>query len=287
MTAALALVFLTQDLIGDVTKAEFLNLVRSAGFQVTDSTWQHGASISDGKASAQLRIWYFENAGGLTAVRDVSGTNEFELPKTLSQEDLAKWQKSSNLESLGLRTYLGGRVVVQAYLATQNTSRASLKRVIGDYLAGVKLVGDFVATRGGKPATTEGTIGSAPLNLNDRLTVVDSRDFDYLRVTLKWGEAVDAGGGKGWMTGGQPFGVPVIFNGFIGRTGFDLIWMGQVKDEAKRERIRELTKDWHYSLIQDPFVNLSERVETDKGITVGQIIDKVEKFARKIKDLGL
>lgn len=276
-----------QELIGDVTKAKFLNLVRSAGFQVTDSTWQHGASISDGKASAQLRIWYFENADGLTAIRDVSGTTEFELPRTLSQKDLAKWQKSSKLESLDIRTYLGGRVVVQAYLATQNTSRASLKRVIGDYLAGVRLVGEFVTKRGGKPANKEGAIGNAPLNLNDRITVVDSRDFDFLRVALKWGEPVSPGGGKGWMTGGHPLGVPVIFNGFVGRTGFNLIWMGQVKDEAKRERIRELTKDWPDSQILDPYVNLVERVETDKGITVSQIIEKVEKFARKIKELGL
>lgn len=284
MVTALALVVLRQELIGEISKSEFLDLVRAAGYTAKDIASQHGAIVSDGKTNAT--IWLTEAAGGTGKVHSIHMVSEFDLPRTLSQEELAEWQKTANLQGGYPKTYLGGRLELRGKIVDTETQRGNIKKVIGEYISDVRILGDFIAKRGGKLDSDRYGVGTVPLKVNNRITVIDMRDMEYLRGKANWGETTGAGG-HGWITGAHPLGVPVFFSGQFGGPGLRLTWMGHVSNKAHRDQIERETRGWTSSYFEGTHVHLTQGVDTSKGITAGQIIRRVEDFAREIRRLGL
>jgi hypothetical protein len=277
--------------IGEQSKVGFLVLLTEMGYQTFNLKDPYLAKLSDASTSIHVSVSFASHGKSTEAfVGSASGRVEFDLPRALPKKGLLDWQAREKLERVKVHSFLGGRVVLEGHLASPADSLEEVKANVERLLEACRKLRREVAALGGKQSDSVYQMGKAQLNLNDKLEDVDPEDLDYLREKLNWGSKQTPGGGKGWSTGAEPLGMPMIFSGMKAwKPGFFLTCMGHA-DEKKLQRWGATVGasiKWAQVTVQAGSFHIQKWVDTKGGLTVRQIRDEILDFARRVKALGL
>jgi len=268
--------------MGKISRSDMIAVFSDLGYK-TGKLQNSGVELlTDGRSTVMLLL---QMHGSPTLhVGQALGRIEFDAPKFVEKERLKAWLAKQKLPGVEVQSYLGGRIVLQSYLALRTDTKAEVDRKTKDlFKAVVALKRDLPEVR---PSFKPYELGSGPLDLNAKLELVEPQDLDYLRGPLKWGRLVTPGGGKGWGTGAEPKGVPMFSSSALGPGAFLLSFQGKA-DPKVLSRIQLENITWAQVVIQDGAIYISALVDTKGGKTVRAIAAEVETFANRIKGLGL
>ncbi len=276
--------------IGELSRAEFLSLLSRMGYTVSDSKDRALARLSDGSTSFTILFGYGSREGSKENHVGVAlGRVEFDVSRALEGDHFREWKYRDRAHRMTLRSFLGGRVVLEAGLAYPEYTRDAVKANFEKFFDAVRELKRLLGPFRGKQSDSLYQLGKAPLDLNARLEEVNPEDFDYLRQKLGWGDRATGAVIRGWITGAEPLGVPLLFSGMAGsKPGFFMTRM--CRPDAKR--LEKLSKDsatikWAEVTIQEGFVHIQSWVDTSGGMSVRGLRDRVLDFARRVKELDL
>ncbi len=268
--------------------SSFQQLTRDLGFDTSPGSDPYTLTLSNGKTVVKVRVGFFAHGSGQTPyVGIATGFAEYSLPKAWPKQNANAWLKSEDIQAVNINTYLGGKVVLQAHVGNPKSTRSEVRQNLRLLFHASQRFHHLATVAGGKSVDFSFEPGQAPLDLNYMLEAVDAEDLDYLRVQLKWGNQVIPGGGRGWMTGAEPEGVPVYFSGMPNsQAGFFLTSMGQVNQERlDRANLQAIT--WATVLSFQKSIHIQKFVDTAGGKTVKDIRDEILSFSRSVKALNL
>ncbi len=276
--------------VGELSKDGFLALLSTMGYTTSNLKDPYRGTLTDGVTQVGIVVSFHSHKSGEEPfVGRATGRVEFDLPRFLEKKKLRDWLIREKFEDIKGHSYLGGRVVLEVQLATPTTATDEVKVKVTRIVEACRRLKRELGPLGGKQTDVFYQPGKAPLDLNAKLEEVEQEDLDYLRGPLKWGEHAFSGGGKGWITGAEPLGVQVLFNGMHGfRLGFSMISMGR-PERKKLDRFLKGsgTIKWAEVSVQQEYVSISRWLDTSRGMTVRQIRDEVEAFASQVKALDL
>lgn len=281
--APLAFALLQGDLVGQLSPEEFVAGVNRTGFAARMQKHLE-AMVSDRGEKLTLNMWLAGRPSGDSYVGGVSFRVDFDLPKSLPKETIKNWQKANGFESYRIHSFLGGKVVLEGSLVYPKTTWDDVRKTLSGAFGVTRSLTLHLQGFGGKRAKQNGEIGTAPLEPEFVLTDVEPEDLDYLRVKLDWGETARPGGGKFWMTGAHPLGQQIIFSKSP-RPGFEMTRMGTDPAIAKRLEPLQPSLNGLKVLVQENSYWIQSEVDVSGGMTVASIKQKVEEFARKVKEL--
>ena len=106
---------------------------------------------------------------------------------------------------------------------------------------------------------------------------------------MEVGKPVLPGGGKGWSTGAQPLGIPIVFSGMYGSMpGFYVTCMAHTDPEKyKRFNVKTETLTWASVGVGPREVYIQKWLDTSGGKSVREIRDQILDFAKRIKNLDV
>jgi hypothetical protein len=275
--------------IGELSKQEFLDILTGLGYKVTASTTNpHEATITHGNKTILLFLGYSGSVAHQPIVATATYRLEYHVTRNVPKKWLSDWATTREFEGR-VDSYLGGRVLIHGLLADTKTPYGQIPVTIRRLLKDGQVLEQELARFGARPATAKLQIPMAPLDLNFKLDWADPEDLDYLREELGWGKQVLPGGGRGWATGAEPLGIPIVFGGMSRVPFIFLTCMGKA-DPAKVDRYlkgnpRPIT--WAEASITRESVYIETRLDISKGITVRDLSNQILAFARNVKALDI
>lgn len=272
--------------IGEISKEAFLSLVSSFGYHAANLP-QYGAKIGEGQNVLDAFVGFGRNSDtGEVIILTANARADFDLPRTLPKKALRSWQEKNRLTGVSMRTFLGGKIVLDKSLFYTSSTKEEVKSSIQQSFEAFRALSREVERLGGARSTEIGLPGRAPLNLDDKLDDVDPEDLDYLREQMHWDLAV-AGGGHGWITGAKIQGISIFFNGMLGlKPGFFLVWGSGANPKTFQtwSTIAPSVK-WANVYAGANFVSARVWLDTSGGMTVRQILERVLEFASNIRSV--
>ncbi len=291
--AALSLVITAEEPIGRLGEAEFLSLFTKMGYTRYSTSQKLPTSpikkIRSG-SSEFLVGWthYMDKEGEPAYIGSFTAYAEFNLPRSFSKAAFASWLKKEGLAHIAGSSYLGGRIAIQADLYDQDTSFNSLTERTNKFVSGLQKVKKLAESLGGHQVND--LLGQGPAKLDPSFTIdwVEARDVESLRDKMGWSEGPSPGGGKGWVSSIQIGRVPIYVNGMMTKGPVALICSGQ-PNKAAAAKFSKTPSDlaWADVQISAEYVQFRTMLDSGKGITVREMTEKIETFARKIKELNI
>jgi hypothetical protein len=292
LLAALALGLPTQDKpLGEISQEEFYQEIRALGYVLIEE--EKSALLVEGSIRVHVGTTFGAKLpdGSLYVLNGV-GRLEFDLPRSIPKREFQDWCKAQSVsERVTTGSFLGGRVFVENWIMSRETTRPELKRNIRELLDACAKVTKLVETRGGKPATSIHSVGSARYEPDFRLDWIDPQDLDFMREKLKWGRKTMPGGFRFWCTGAEPLGIPVWYSG--GPQPHPGVFMTSSTREPKpsgwkRYIENPIEPDWAtVFIVKKDFVHIEKRHSFPGGLTARELENHILDFARKVKALDL
>lgn len=248
--------------IGCLPKEDLLSLLQQQGCFVS-TTPTPGYDLLTRQSPPVILVFTYQKdrVSNQLQVATVVGHVEFDLAHIMPKEELAAWARREGLKA-DLHSYIDGKVLMDCDVASLTKDdiaalRTKLDRTF-DYARRLEAV---VSPFGARASVRPFELGSAALDPALRLTSIEAHDLDYLVKSFGWGHTFGAGSSNGWVTGGEPLGIPIMFSQpFYNQVGFRMTFAGS----AKVERVEE-------------------PVDMSKGLTVAQIRDRILGFAKQIR----
>lgn len=276
--------------LGELETPAFIKVVNAAGFKAAVIK-QFEGTVADKTTKASLTFALGAKRSGGMYVAAANGRAEFDLPKTLNPEVLRAWKNKAGFKNANVKSFLGGRVVLEQLLAYSNNSKEELKQNTTDFLKAVDSLTSELKPMGGRQAVKLYEIGKAPLNLDDKLQFVHKEDIVYLRTKLGWEDVPNHGGIRGWTEGAKLLGVSVFVSGMdqpneVPRNCY-MSSFAPVKGK-KLEEIQKAAPDikWASVMVQDGQVYINAPLNTAGGKSVREIKAQIEEFAQMVKSLN-
>lgn len=277
--------------IGELSKEAFLNAVADLGYTTSNLGDSYEAALTSGSTSIPLTVSFYSHGTGKPRfVGQAMGTVMFELPRTRQKKYMQEWLANQKLPGLSVHSFLGGKVALQGpVMASTKDPSEKVKQNIERLLEGTRRLKRELVPMGGRESADRTPIGKATIDLNLELDVVEPEDLDNMREQWKWGKQVLPGGGKGWATGAEPLGVPIVFTGMDGsKPGFFLICVARTDPEKyKRFKVKTETLTWASVGVGPREVHIQKWIDTRDGKTVREVRDQILAFAKHVKDLDV
>lgn len=275
--------------LGEISKEQLFQEIRAMGYVLVEE--EQSTVLIEGAHRVQVGVSLgrSQQDGSLIAISG-GGRVEFDLPKSFPKKELQDWCKAQGLsERVRTGSFLGGRVYVDCWFMSKETTRPELKRNIRELLDASAKVAKLVESRGGKASTTIHGLGTSAYEPDFKLDWIEQEDMDYMRDKLKWDHYSAGTVIRGWLTGGVVLGVPVLFTGWKA-PGVDLTFSPYEPSPAKLKSFLENPKnlDWaDYHEITGKSVYIQKRLGFPNGVTVRELENHILDFAKKVKALDL
>lgn len=277
--------------IGELDTPAFIKELNSAGFQAK-AIKQFEGTIADKTTKASLTFALGAKKTGGMSVATATGRAEFDLPRSLPANILQDWKAKSKFPNAKVKSFLGGRVVLERLLSYSNNTKQELKDNATDFLKAVESLKSELKHFGGSQAGRLYEVGKAPLNLDEKIQFVHKEDIVYMRTKLGWEDAPNHGEIRGWTEGAKLLGVSVFISGMdepfdFPRTCYISSYAG-VKGK-KLEEIQKAAPDikWASVYVQEGQVYITTPLNTAGAKSVREIKAQIEDFAQKVKALDL
>lgn len=281
----------TQTPLGELDTPDFIKEVNAAGFKAA-VVKQFEGTVADKTTKASLTFALGAKKTGGMYVATATGRAEFDLPRSLPANILTDWKAKSNFPNAKVKSFLGGRVVLERLLSYSNNTKQELKDNTTDFLKSVESLKAELKHFGGSQANKLYEIGKAPLNLDEKIQFVHREDIVYLRTKLGWEDAPNHGGIRGWTEGAKPFGVSVYISGLDEPFDFPRTCYISSYAAVKGKKLEEIQKSapdikWASVIIQEGQVYINAPLNTVGAKSVREIKAQIEDFAQKVKALNL
>lgn len=279
----------TQTQLGELDTPAFIKEMNSAGFKAA-AVKQFEGTVADQTTKASLTFGLGAKKTGGMYVAVAMGRAEFELPRTLPASILPDWKAKSKFKNAKVKSFLGGRVVLEQHLSYATNTKQELKQNTTDFLKAVESLKAELKPLGGVQSDKLYQIGKAPLNLDDKIQFVYKEDIVYLRTKLGWEDVPNHGGIRGWTEGAKVLGVSVFISGMDQPYEFPSNSYISSFASVKGKKLEEIQKSapdikWASVIVQEGQVYVNAPLKTAGAKSVREIKAQIEAFAQNVKNL--
>lgn len=285
MVAAIALLLTAQsDLVGEISRSTFLAELCRFGYSTKSGATPYEETLISGSDAVTIEI----TSGGIASagpyVVMALLRADFDLPRYVEKARLRDWLEGQKLPGLTVSSYLGGKVALSGHLGDPKRSWDEVRANAVRFMEGFRRLRKELTPLKSVQARQVGEMGRAPLDLTDRVDSIHEVDIRYLRPRVGWGEPEFAVGGHGWYLAAKPLSVPIVLNGFNDGN----LWLVAMtrRDPGKLDAWqRAASKDFEVRRYGER-VDIFMKIDVSGGMTVGDLVNRVEKFARAVKSLN-
>jgi hypothetical protein len=276
--------------LGKIGNNQFIAELRALDFRVFGKG--ENLFIGDTSTSAHLLI-----SGGLDGpqgkpyVYEARGRLEFDLPHPLSKKALYSWTLAHGVPNQTLvASYLGGRVVIEARLATPETTHLLLARNIRVFLDDCIKLSKEISGRGGRPSPDVFQLGNCSFEPEFRLDRIDQEDMEFMIEKLCWRPMPIFGMFNSWAVGAKPLGIPILFTGSLSGGADIRVACSAAPDRKKVEKFVRNPKplDWaDRKTIGLERIYIEKHISFKSAPTAREVRDAILDFVEKVKRLDL